>query len=170
MLNADLNAAAGVADETSGLVASMPSAERSAPTGKLPKNKPCLNAAWNQLNLVLSFFSRIDTKLSVVLGFDLAMLAVLSTRLPKLKEVSLLEGGLGSGFFILLSASLFHLYSGTFPELKEALVPLLFFCSIAKLRENQFKSACASRSKADLADDVLEQVWRNSKLLSCKFA
>ncbi|MEU4134617.1 hypothetical protein, partial [Streptomyces wuyuanensis] len=41
-----------------------------------------VSTGWQQLSLVLGFFSRIDTKLSVVLGIDLGMLALVATRLP----------------------------------------------------------------------------------------
>lgn len=44
--------------------------------------------AWNQLNLVLSFFPRIDTKLSVVLGINLGMLAILLPMLPTPSETT----------------------------------------------------------------------------------
>lgn len=63
-----------------------------------------LQAAWNQLNLVLGFFSRIDAKLSVVLGIDLGMLALAGNRLPALHAMT---------WWMLLAAALFSTaYSG----------------------------------------------------------
>src|SRR5687767_6020324 len=64
-----------------------------------------VSAAWQQLNLVLGFFSRIDTKLSVVLGINLGMLALLATRLPTPTELTPLEAGLGVAFVIALCFS-----------------------------------------------------------------
>ncbi len=42
----------------------------------------------DQLNLVLSFFSRLDSKLSVLLAIDTGMLAVLGTDAPPLQALS----------------------------------------------------------------------------------
>ena len=41
-----------------------------------------VQAAWNQLNLVLGFFPRIDSRLSAVLALDLGMLALVGGRWP----------------------------------------------------------------------------------------
>lgn len=47
-------------------------------------------ASKDQLNLVLSFFSRVDAKLSVVLAVDTGMLAVLAGDAPPVKSLSYL--------------------------------------------------------------------------------
>jgi hypothetical protein len=45
------------------------------------------SVAKDQLNLVLSFFSRVDAKASVVLGVDTAMAGYLAVRMPSLKTM-----------------------------------------------------------------------------------
>jgi hypothetical protein len=44
--------------------------------------------AREQLAIVLSFFSRVDSKLSTVLAVDIGMLAALSAGVPNIKDLS----------------------------------------------------------------------------------
>lgn len=129
-----------------------------------------LQAAWNQLNLVLGFFSRIDAKLSVVLGIDLGMLAMAGGRMPPLHTMTwwmLLAAAL---FALALMASFYHLWRGAFPDLNGGTNSVVYFKSIAGMSESAFRQAYSAALHAELADDLLNQVWRNSKILDCKFS
>lgn len=128
-----------------------------------------VSAAWQQLNLVLGFFSRIDTKLSVVLGINLGMLALLATRMPTLKELTPFAAATGIAFLIALCFSFRHLWVGSFPHLEGGTNSLVYFRSIAQMRESDFRNAYGSLSSDQLAEDLLNQCWRNSKILTCKF-
>ena len=70
--------------------------------GHPPNQSDRVSAAWQQLNLVLGFFSRVDTKLSVGLGINLGMLAMIATRLPKLDELTALISVVGVLFLTCL--------------------------------------------------------------------
>ena len=129
-----------------------------------------LKAAWGQLNLVLSFFSRIDTKLSVILGLDLGMLAMLSTLMPSVAQLSWLEGGLVAACLAPLGLSFYHMYKGSFPDTQGGSTSLVYFGRIAKMKESEFLTALRSRTCSQLCDDVLEQTWRNACILNNKFA
>lgn len=128
-----------------------------------------VSTGWQQLNLVLGFFSRIDTKLSVVLGIDLGMLALVATRLPPPSEMTAAAAVFTTLFFTALGFSFRHLWNGSFPHLDGGTASLLYFRSIAQMRESEFRQACKSRSPEELADDLFNQCWRNSKILTCKF-
>jgi hypothetical protein len=128
-----------------------------------------VSAAWQQLNLVLGFFSRIDTKLSVVLGINLGMLALLATRMPALKDLTPLAAASGIAFAIALCFSFRHLWIGSFPHLEGGTNSLVYFRSIAQMKESEFRIAYGSLSSDELANDLLNQCWRNSKILTCKF-
>ncbi|MBN8740401.1 MAG: hypothetical protein BGP24_22435 [Lysobacterales bacterium 69-70] len=128
-----------------------------------------LKAAWSQLTLVLSFFSRIDTKLSVVLGLNLGMFAVLTSRITKVEDLHLLLVLLLVACLLLLTLSLFHLYKGAFPDLKGGTNSLVYFGNIAKLSEPAFVGAYRALSTTALVEDIHEQTWRNSKILVGKF-
>lgn len=139
-------------------------------TGCLPPNQSDrVSAAWQQLHLVLGFFTRLDTKLSVVLGINLGLLAMLATRIPKVEAVTPLIAVLGVAFFASLTTSFWHVWWGYFPDLRGGTGSLIYFRAISKMSESEFRKACAARSLDDLEGDILDQCWRNSKILDAKF-
>lgn len=127
------------------------------------------SVAWQQLQLILSFFSRIDTKLSVVLGINLGMLALLGTRLPDPDQIAPIIAALGTLFLIGVCVSLRHLWTGAFPDLAGATHSLVYFKTISAMTKEAFQAACRVRTVEDLTNDLLEQCWWNSKILACKF-
>jgi hypothetical protein len=135
----------------------------------LPSQNDRVNAAWQQLQLVLSFFPRVDTKLSVVLGINLGMLAMLATRLTITEGLTPLIATLGALFLTPLTISFWHIWHGYFPDLRGGTASLIFFRPVSEMTESEFRRACASRTFHELEGDILNQFWRNSKILTCKF-
>jgi hypothetical protein len=123
----------------------------------------------DQLNLVLSFFSRVDAKASVVLAVDTGMAGYLASRLPS--PAAVLPWLLLIPFlaFALIGFSLWHLYKGAFPNLTGGNLSLVYFREIAKRTETKFIDEFTAQSEADCVKDVLGQVWRNSEILVEKF-
>lgn len=134
-----------------------------------PSQSDRVNAAWQQLQLVLGFFSRVDTKLSVGLGINLGMLAMLATRLPKPEELTTLISVVGVLFLTPLTLSFWNLWWGYFPDLRGGSNSLIFFRRIDKLIESEFLGACEARTLDAFERDLLGQCWRNSKILVAKF-
>lgn len=134
-----------------------------------PSQSDRVSAAWQQLQLVLGFFSRVDTKLSVGLGINLGMLAMLATRLPKPEELTLLVSVVSVLFLTPLTLSFWNLWWGYFPDLRGGSDSLIFFRRIDRLTESDFLRACETRTLYGLERDLLSQCWRNSKILSSKF-
>ncbi|WP_221899260.1 Pycsar system effector family protein [Xanthomonas sp. SI] len=134
-----------------------------------PNQSDRVNAAWQQLQLVLGFFSRVDTKLSVGLGINLGMLAMIATRLPKVDELTLLISVIGVLFLAPLTVSFWHLWWGYFPDMRGGSDSLIYFVRIARLSESDFIAACSKRTLSEFESDILGQCWRNSKVLSLKF-
>lgn len=128
-----------------------------------------VKAGWSQLTLVLSFFPRIDTKLSVILGLDLGMLTVLLTRLPDASHLTWCHGLLFLFCGIPLTSSLAYLYRSAFPDTRGGTDSMVYFGRVAKMTSAEFVSAARRRSNAELSADVFEQVWRNSEILAVKF-
>ncbi|MBH1592331.1 hypothetical protein I5U77_07740 [Stenotrophomonas maltophilia] len=138
--------------------------------GHPPNQRDRVSAAWQQLNLVLGFFSRVDTKLSVGLGINLGMLAMIATRLPKLDELTALISVVGVLFLTPLTVSFWHLWYGYFPELRGGSNSLIFFERVSSMAEHEFLQKCAERTLMEFEEDLLGQCWRNSKILSSKFS
>lgn len=132
-----------------------------------------LKAARDQLNLVLTFFSRVDTKLSVVLGANVGMLGVLFTRVTAAGTATFpayVLWGLIAGFLALLALSSYHLYQGSFPSLEGGAGSLVYFREIAARGEHDFIKAFSRLNSSTLTEDLLSQSWRNSVILTHKFA
>lgn len=126
-------------------------------------------AAWAQLNLVLGFFARIDTKLSVILSLVLAMAATLFTRMPHDHPWGLVAWIGVVAYLILVGACMRALYRGAAPDRAGGTGSLLYFKPIAKMSESQFLGAVQEREMSALIEDLYGQVWRNSRILDAKF-
>jgi hypothetical protein len=143
-----------------------------APTAPAPSAEDDLvdpAAAKAQLDLVLSFFSRVETKLSVVLGIALAMSSVVFTKAAPLNTVPWAPAVALAAFVIFQALAMRELYLGSFPSLNGGHASLVYFREAAKMREADYTERFAALSKAALARDHLEQAWRNAKILTAKF-
>ena len=149
--------------------------EHMSPSKEPQSKKPLireerLSAAWSELTLILGFFARIDTKLSVMLGINLGMLGLLGSRVPEFSQVSWWMGLLAVAFVLPLVASFCHLWRGAFPDRRGGTNSLVYFGSIARMSESHFRDSFSAQSPEALADDLLNQVWRNAKIVDQKFA
>lgn len=127
-----------------------------------------VQAAWNQLGLVLGFFPRVDTRLSAVLALDLGMLALAGDRWSS-NDASWWVIACAVAFALSICISFYHLWDAIVPDRRGGTDSLVFFRSIASLQESEFRRRYTNLSSAELASDLLEQAWRNSRILECKF-
>ena len=125
--------------------------------------------ARHQLNLVLSFFSRVDAKASVVLAVNTGMLAVVASNAPPLHKMSLLSGVLAIITVLIIGGSLWFLYRIAFPALSGGQRSLVYFREIANRTEANFIDEFAQQDDQSRMKDLLGQVWRNSEILRLKF-
>lgn len=127
-----------------------------------------LDQARSQLELVLSFFNRAETKLSVLLGIDLAMLGFLGTTVS-------LVAGWGPDLWaailslICIGMSVWNLYGAAAPQMSGGERSLVYFREIASREEDSFVKLFGNQSAEALADDLLRQAWRNACILRRKF-
>jgi hypothetical protein len=128
-----------------------------------------LKDARDQLATILSFFPRVDAKLSTVLAVDTAMMATLSASVPVLQKVSWWMGIAPVVATGMIVVSYIFLYRGGFPNLKGGHSSVVYFKDIAKRNESHFIGEYERLTLEGLRKDVLAQVWRNSEILSHKF-
>lgn len=128
-----------------------------------------LSASRDQLNLILGFFSRVDTKLSVVLGVDLGMVGLLFSKAPKPSDLSFGAWVAMVAFLVLIGASLVRIYQGSFPDDNGDTKSLVFFQSIAKRAEVDYCRAFLELNMDELSHDIVRQAWRNAVILTVKF-
>jgi Family of unknown function (DUF5706) len=122
-----------------------------------------------QLTLVLSFFARVETKLSFVFAIDTGMLAVLAADAPPMKTLSLWATGAAGLAVLFIGLSIVFLYRGAFPNLKGGEASLVYFREIARRTEHQFIAQFKKQTQEQRTDDLLGQAWRNSEILKMKF-
>ena len=131
------------------------------------KDENLAGASKDQLNLVLGFFSRVDSKASVVLAVDTGMVGYLATHLPAPRTLAaweLIPPGLA---FLLSALSYWHLYKGAFPTLEGGNLSLIYFREIAKRTESKFIDCTAARKwsvRVDLNHPKKKQRARESLL------
>ena len=128
-----------------------------------------LKDARDQLNLVLSFFARVDAKLSTVLAVDTAILATMTAAVPPFSQMNAWLWVSSSATVMLLALSFFRLYRGGFPDTKGGESSLIYFRQISGRTEARFVEAYAGQSHEALRADLLSQVWRNSAILTAKY-
>lgn len=127
-----------------------------------------LGAAEQRLDRLLDWVGRSDTKFSVVLGVDTAMLGFLATSAPAGPvPVSVLIFALAAGALLVLS--LIFVYRGTYPRTQGPGGSLVYFGSIAEKDSEEFKNKFLACDLQDHLNDVLEQIHRNSEILNGKF-
>jgi hypothetical protein len=71
----------------------------------------------DQLNRTLSFFSRVDSKASVLLAVDTAMLGLLAANAPAFSEFTWYMDITVIAAALLIGLSLWHVYREAFPKL-----------------------------------------------------
>ncbi len=135
-----------------------------------PSQSDRVSAAWQKLHLVLSFFPRVDAKLSVVHGINLGLSAILVTLIPRLEHFTLGIAVLSAAFIVPLAISFWYVWWGHFPNLHGGHGSLIYFGSISRMSQDEFRGACAERTLADMENDLLNQCWRNSQILDSKFS
>jgi hypothetical protein len=123
-----------------------------------------------QLERVLAFFARVEAKASLVFAVDSALLGVLAVNLRKQDLSDPIAMGLFAGAIVLFGASLFYVYRCSFPDLKGGHSSLIYFNEVSKLREQEYVKSFRGMSTEEFLDDVLSQAWRNSQILTKKFA
>ena len=123
-----------------------------------------------QLDRVLSFFERTDSKITGLFAVDAGVLAIsgLNVHLDDLNECKVMVAlGLSSAMLV---ASLFQLYIAYSPHLSGgSRSSLVYFRDIGSLSENDYIQKVRAQNDSERMDDLLSQVWRNSEILTIKF-
>jgi hypothetical protein len=128
-----------------------------------------ISASEKSLERVLSFFSRIENRASVLFAINTAMLAFLGTNSPALKYFTEWYMFIVVIPIGLIVGSLWCIYKCHFPKLDGGQSSLLYFREISARTEVKFIGEYKKLSKDGYLEDILSQVWRNSEILKEKF-
>lgn len=128
-----------------------------------------LDLANKQLDRVLAFFARVDTRCSFLFAMNTSLLALVAVNIH---EVDLGNWKLlapAAATLALLGFSYFFVYRCAFPHLKGGAGSLVYFHEVAKRTEANFIHEFLQTSDDTYVRDLLGQVWRNSEILKIKF-
>jgi len=126
-------------------------------------------AARAELDRTLTFFPRVDAKVTALFAINAGMIGVLAVNV-KTSHLSNWVASVPAAIALLgIVSSTVSLYRSSFPNLKGGGGSLVFFGEIAKRTEGAYMAEFASQTPAQYADALLAQVWRNSQILGEKF-
>lgn len=127
-----------------------------------------LAAAAAQLDRILGFFPRVETKLSLVLGVDAALLGLLAANVPGARQLAW-HMAFAVVPVLLIGESLRQVYLGSFPNLAGGQRSLIYFREVADRTEPAYLAEFGTLTDEALAQDLLSQTWRNACILREKF-
>lgn len=128
------------------------------------------DVAEKQLDRLLSFFPRIDSKASALLAITFAQVGVATLNLEA-DDFSKWWITIPALFFGLAVAwVMLNLYRCAYPHLEGGQGSLIYFQEIAKLRESEYVDRFSAMPTSDLMNDLAGQIWRNAEVLSCKYS
>lgn len=125
--------------------------------------------AEHQLDRVLSFFPRVDTKAAGLFAVNAAILTIAAINVQagdlKLWYVAIP----GALMLVGLVMSYTFLYRCNFPDLKGGQGSLIYFAEIQKRTESVFLKDFDGVTEEAYLHDLLGQIWRNSQILCQKY-
>jgi hypothetical protein len=132
-------------------------------------NAELVAIAEKSLDRILGFFSRVESKGSVLLAINTTMLAVLGGNAPPIKYFTEWYMFVFVVPLLLICFSFWHLYKISFPNLEGGISSLIYFREITKRTESKYVDDFKNIKDDEYLNDLLSQGWRNSEILKEKF-
>jgi hypothetical protein len=126
-------------------------------------------SAEKNLDRLLQWVSRVDTKVSVLLGIHTGMLGIVASLAPEPHKWTWYTDLSVAATMVLLVTGFLFIYFASYPQTKGPTKSLLFFGSIAKNSFNEYQQCFSSRTAQEHLADLMEQCHRNSEILDKKF-
>jgi hypothetical protein len=126
-------------------------------------------AAFEQLDRLMTFFSRVDSKATFLFALDTGLLALIGLNVHP-DDLALWYVGVPGVLAVgLVALSLFFVMRELVPHLDGGRNSIIYFGEIAMRTEATFIEEFERLSQASLTRDALGQVWRNAQILKIKF-
>ncbi|GGE05261.1 hypothetical protein SAMN05421774_101865 [Gemmobacter megaterium] len=125
--------------------------------------------ASDQLNRILTFFPRVDSRASMLFAANSAILGVLAARV-RVEHLQNWQVYVPAGLALAaLVYSFANLYMCAFPNTKGGNGSNVFFGSIAQKTESSYVDGFRKLEEDEWFRDLAAQVWRNSEILCLKY-
>lgn len=125
--------------------------------------------AEKNLDRVLQWGSKVDTKISVVLGMHTGMLGVAVSLAPEPEKWRWWAVVAFATTIGMLATGFTFIHCANYPRTRGPSKSLLFFGSIAGNSFNEFSQCWSCRTTDQHLQDLLEQCHRNSEIINNKF-
>lgn len=132
-------------------------------------DKQNFEAVEGQLDRILAFFPRVESKATFLFAFNGAVMALMAINVGRGDFFIWYIALPGLIAAILVSLSVYFVYRCIFPDLYGGSSSLFYFREIAKRTEAGFIEEFENQEPDKLKRDLLGQVWRNSEILEAKF-
>ena len=128
-----------------------------------------LEAVERQLDRLLTFFPRVDSKVSALFAVTSAQLAVAALNLT-LDDLKVWWIAACLVAFILSAAwVMIHLYRCTYPHLEGGQQSLIYFAEIVKKQPHAYIRSIGNVQVDVYREDVAGQIYRNAEILCLKY-
>lgn len=117
----------------------------------------------------LEWIRTVDTKVSILVGIDIAMLGVLATAMPASSDPWWYAATLAIVGGCCTVTSLTFCALATFPRVSSPNRSLLFFGSISTHSVEEYIKCFTTRSLQDHLEDLLYQAHRNAQIACVKY-
>ena len=128
-----------------------------------------IEAIQRQLDRVLSFFPRVETRINGLFGVNTLIMVIAALNLSsgdlRLWYVTVPGALLVVGLLV----SYYHLFKANFPDVNGGENSLVFFKRIQERTEANYIAEFLECSEAKFRTDLLGQVWRNACILCVKY-
>jgi len=121
------------------------------------------------LSKQLSWIAAADTKGTLLFAIDSAMLAVIASTVPSVKQWTIAAAATSSIALLGLLASITFLALATFPNLKGPRGSSVFFGGIAATEENHYVKKITQGVTNELLEDFARQCHRNAEIANIKY-
>ncbi len=128
-----------------------------------------IGEAKEQLELVLSFFERAESKALAIFAFNATLLALLFVNITSATFNGWWSVVIFAATIFGIGISFLRVYEAIFPNLEGDENSLIYFGAISRYSREDYINKCIQGTEADLLSDYLTQIWINSKILSYKF-
>ena len=133
--------------------------------------KELISNSSTHLDRVLAFFPRVETKATALFAVNIAMLGVVAVNIKFVDLFIIPIIALAVVTAILLCVSTWFVYLAFFPDFDgDESTSVLYFRAVKKMSKENFFRHMKAMSPEQYVDDFLDQIWRNSAILTRKFS
>lgn len=122
-----------------------------------------------QLDRILAFYGRLDSKTTALFAIDSSLLGFLATQVER-SDFTVWYLAIPTVIFIgALIFSIVNIFICSYPHTKGDKESNIYFKSISSKSEKIYSERMKAMKDSEWESDMISQIWRNSEILSLKY-